>query len=488
MTAMAWNDAAHDRSPSAPGGRVDADDGCAKRKAVNGSGGADCRRRAELLRAALDASRPSIAPQAVHSALDEPGNPLDKATRAYFESRLGCDLSAVRVHTNERAAASALAVGARAYTVGHQIAFGPGQYAPHSRAGRSLLAHELVHVTQHPGDIGAPAALTVSSPDDPVERQAHQRAELVINGAAVSWEQAPVAATPVQLRRYLGPPGSEEIARQLARKALPVLGRRLIWRQFWRVVARRFATRAAVAAALALVDGPLPVGDLIALGLTLWTIWEIAEAFDQLWHEAQQQAEVQPAPQPAPQPQEAPAPSPESLAEPAHEEEGPGVQVGQETKERRPRPSAYPLCWTDVLPPPVTRDGRVWTRFERTRSARDEQEAAQARMLLDWRAFRQPDFDPNRLHMHHVVPLFLGGPDNFAINGIALQRRIHLRGHHILRYQPQMRTPPPPLLPLPEDLYAHPIGTPYKLVGYKGQPGCPHGGEAEETEPAMGTT
>lgn len=33
--------------------------------------------------------------------------------------------------------------------------------------------------------------------------------------------------------------------------------------------------------------------------------------------------------------------------------------------------------------------------------------------------------------------------------------------------QPQMRTPPPPLAPLPEDIYAHPIGTPYTLEGFK---------------------
>ena len=66
----------------------------------------------------------------------------------FFEPRLGHDFSQVRVHADERAAASARAVGALAYTAGSQIVFGAGRYAPESPAGRTLLAHELAHVIQ----------------------------------------------------------------------------------------------------------------------------------------------------------------------------------------------------------------------------------------------------------------------------------------------------------------------------------------------------
>jgi hypothetical protein len=91
--------------------------------------------------------RPTVPP-IVHEVLGSPGRPLDAATRAFMEPRFGHDFSKVRVHSDERAAESARAVNALAYTVGDHVAFGAGQYAPGSGAGRKLLTHELVHVVQ----------------------------------------------------------------------------------------------------------------------------------------------------------------------------------------------------------------------------------------------------------------------------------------------------------------------------------------------------
>jgi hypothetical protein len=65
-----------------------------------------------------------------------------------MEPRFGHDFSTVRVHADRQAAESARSVNALAYTVGSEIAFGPGRYAPESSAGRQLLAHELTHVVQ----------------------------------------------------------------------------------------------------------------------------------------------------------------------------------------------------------------------------------------------------------------------------------------------------------------------------------------------------
>ncbi|WP_069163753.1 eCIS core domain-containing protein [Nocardia altamirensis] len=84
----------------------------------------------------------------VHEALAEPGLPLDGTTRGAFESRLGRDLSGVRVHSGAAAARSAQALDANAYTVGDAIVFGHGRFEPHSAPGRQLLAHELTHVAQ----------------------------------------------------------------------------------------------------------------------------------------------------------------------------------------------------------------------------------------------------------------------------------------------------------------------------------------------------
>jgi hypothetical protein len=88
------------------------------------------------------------APGSVHEALSSPGQPLDAATRAYFEPRFGQDFSNVRVHTGGTAEQSARGLNAQGYTVGHNIVFGAGRFAPGTHEGQQLLAHELTHVVQ----------------------------------------------------------------------------------------------------------------------------------------------------------------------------------------------------------------------------------------------------------------------------------------------------------------------------------------------------
>lgn len=73
---------------------------------------------------------------------------LDPLTRAFMESRLGKDFSQVRIHTGNRAAETAKAINAKAFTLGRDIVFGSGQYQPNNVEGKRLLAHELVHVGQ----------------------------------------------------------------------------------------------------------------------------------------------------------------------------------------------------------------------------------------------------------------------------------------------------------------------------------------------------
>ena len=76
------------------------------------------------------------------------GQPLDTATRHSFEERFGVGFGSVRVHANAAAADSARMLRARAYTMGRDVVFGAGQYAPRTSEGRRLLAHELTHVVQ----------------------------------------------------------------------------------------------------------------------------------------------------------------------------------------------------------------------------------------------------------------------------------------------------------------------------------------------------
>ena len=84
------------------------------------------------------------------------GQPLDSAARAFLEPRFGRDFASVRIHTGRAAAESASALGAVAYTVGRDIVFAPGHYAPHTEHGRWLLAHELTHTVQQGHDASAP--------------------------------------------------------------------------------------------------------------------------------------------------------------------------------------------------------------------------------------------------------------------------------------------------------------------------------------------
>jgi len=93
----------------------------------------------------------AAVPSVVHDVVGSPGQALDPSVRAFMESRFNHDFSRVRVHTDGRAAGSADAVQARAYTVGESIVFGAGEYAPDTHRGRSLLAHELTHVVQQGG-------------------------------------------------------------------------------------------------------------------------------------------------------------------------------------------------------------------------------------------------------------------------------------------------------------------------------------------------
>jgi len=97
------------------------------------------------------AQQPTVAPgsaQSIETAGRSGGQRLPPDTRQFMESRFGHDFGQVRLHTDARSADLAGDLCARAYTIGTDIAFGTGQYAPETSIGRRLLAHELAHVVQ----------------------------------------------------------------------------------------------------------------------------------------------------------------------------------------------------------------------------------------------------------------------------------------------------------------------------------------------------
>jgi len=123
------------------------------------------------------------------NAIHGGGRPLAESERAYFEPRIGADFSQVRLHTDSQAAKSARAVNARAFTVGPDVVFGAGQYAPESSTGQRLMAHELTHVLQ--------------------QTQSHTRASYFVDAAGdghwITRRLLNVSPSPTQLARERWP-------------------------------------------------------------------------------------------------------------------------------------------------------------------------------------------------------------------------------------------------------------------------------------------
>lgn len=161
------------------------------------------------------------------------GNPLPGKTLAFMNHAFGADFSTVRIHTGSQAAEMSQGIQAKAFTHGSDVYFNQGQYDPESSEGKRLLSHELTHTIQQKKDWS-------------LNRVSRQSANSMIIPTT-----AAIASVP--------------------------------WSFFWKEVSKRFAIRGATAAGLALVDGPLPIGDLIALGLSIWTIYEIISLWDVLW-------------------------------------------------------------------------------------------------------------------------------------------------------------------------------------------------------------
>jgi hypothetical protein len=148
-------------------------------------------------------------PLIVNEVLHSPGQPLDQATRAFFEPRFGHAFSQVRVHTDAKAAESARAVNALAYTVGRHVVFCSGQYAPSTRAGKNLLAHELAHTIQQAPAIArqtpgpCPPASTIISElrDKDIAGQTETEMQRAISLAQARSMRGATAVTPSMIQQ-----------------------------------------------------------------------------------------------------------------------------------------------------------------------------------------------------------------------------------------------------------------------------------------------
>lgn len=153
-----------------------------------GGGGGQCAACADkkrtLQRRAVGAQSSADIPAIVHDVLRSAGHSLESASQAFMGSRFGHDFSAVRIHSDAQAAASARAVNALAYTVGRDVLFAAGQYAPSTHEGRHLLAHELTHVLQQ-GAVDASGGLRPANESSSAEANADAAADAALAGRPV---------------------------------------------------------------------------------------------------------------------------------------------------------------------------------------------------------------------------------------------------------------------------------------------------------------
>jgi len=173
---------------------------------------------AQIARTVLDGLRGSLLaaggavsgalPPIVREVLNSPGAPLTAEARAAMEARFGEDFSTVRIHADPRAADSARAVNARAYTIGRDVVFGSGQYAPGTTAGQNLLAHELTHVVQQ--NFGESRSQRVSPTESSHDQEQEALSASRTNGSTVVVPRITRTST-LRLAADRNPPGWDEI-------------------------------------------------------------------------------------------------------------------------------------------------------------------------------------------------------------------------------------------------------------------------------------
>ncbi|MFC6934567.1 DUF4157 domain-containing protein [Actinomadura yumaensis] len=120
----------------------------------------------------------------------------DRLTSA-FERAYGAGLGELRVHTGPEADLACRALDADAFTAGADVFFRDGAYAPHTRAGLELLAHEVAHAVEQgrPTGVLARRARSCPVPATPARR------------APTRWPARSRAASAEDCRAHAARPG-----------------------------------------------------------------------------------------------------------------------------------------------------------------------------------------------------------------------------------------------------------------------------------------
>ena len=109
------------------------------------------------------------------------GNTLPKEIQSEVSGSFGKDFSRVRIHTDDKADRLSRTINARAFTIGSDIFFKNGVYAPSSPKGRDTLLHELTHVVQQSGGKSSGGQLKLGAVGSSHEKEAENTAKRLAN-------------------------------------------------------------------------------------------------------------------------------------------------------------------------------------------------------------------------------------------------------------------------------------------------------------------
>jgi hypothetical protein len=183
-----------------------------------------------LARAASDGQRAEIAGQLQqsygNSYVEEvvqglrhergSGKALEPEVRSEMEAAFGQDFSGVRVHTGAGPGRLSEGLKANAFTTGQDIFFNEGAYQPDTEKGKKLLAHEIAHAAQQPGEAGIPDRISRSG--DTFEREADAAVSSLESGASIKISTQPGLAGAIARQ------GDRELEERVGPLERPVAG------------------------------------------------------------------------------------------------------------------------------------------------------------------------------------------------------------------------------------------------------------------------
>ena len=165
-------------------------------------------------------------PPIVQGVVRSGGQKIDSKVRSAMERHFGYNFSQVKVHTDAAAAASAQAVDAQAYTVGQDVVFGAGRYAPETIEGKRLIAHELTHVMQQHKQGGSRLWRQEKSKEQPKSVDPELDISLILGSSKTKAQSVTDVEKLTQLYRYCKQirndrPELELIAKEVLMRHLP---------------------------------------------------------------------------------------------------------------------------------------------------------------------------------------------------------------------------------------------------------------------------